>query len=233
MWDIKQMKDHGRQAFKNNYWPNVAAAFVLNLVTAGSFGAITNQNQSTVTVDGTDVINSMPDEQKLALAGLVTGAVIVTMIISLALRIFVGNPLSVGCYHFFRKNVENQSTKLGTITEGFGDYARVFITLLLRDLIVALFAMLLVVPGIMKMYSYRMVPYILKDHPELAPMDVLRRSEQMMRGNRMQCFKMDLSFIGWYLLGIVTFNLGNVFWTNPYHQNATATLYTALERSYN
>jgi uncharacterized membrane protein len=51
-----------------------------------------------------------------------------------------------------------------------------------------------------------------------------------MKGNKWAAFVMDLSFIGWFLLGIVTFNLGNIFWTNPYRENANAALYLELSK---
>ena len=80
----------------------------------------------------------------------------------------------------------------------------------------------------MKAYSYRMVPFILKDNPELSPNEVITKSRKMMDGNKMDVFIFDLSYIGWYLLGIVTFGLVNVFWTSPYHQNANGVIYRRL-----
>ena len=73
-----------------------------------------------------------------------------------------------------------------------------------------------------------MVPYILTDHPELTPNEVITRSREMMDGNKWQSFLLDLSFIGWIVLGIVTLGLGLVLWTAPYMQSSNAALYLKL-----
>ena len=143
----------------------------------------------------------------------------------------VFNPLQVGCFRFFYKNIEDPDTKLGIIKEGFGAYGHVFLTLLLRDLFLALWSMLFCIPGIIKMYSYRMVPYIIKDNPELSATEVITRSREMMNGNKGKAFLLDLSFWGWFLLGAVTMGLAFTFWAGPYYESANAALYLELKKS--
>ena len=234
MWTIAEIKERGRAAFKANFWPSVIAAFLLTLFTSGTVGASSSHAQSTtVETQGLEEAASSlsTNEQALIVGAIIAGSLII-FAIALVLRIFLFNPLSVGCHRFFRKNVEDPTTQLGTIKEGFGDYGRVFITLLIRDIFITLWSLLLLIPGIMKAYSYRMVPYLVTEYPNLSPTEVLKRSSEMMRGNRMQAFLLDLSFIGWLLLGIVTFNLGNIFWTGPYHENANAALFLELDKNY-
>lgn len=225
MWTIEEVKTLGRNAFKSNYWSCVIVAFILSLFTMGATYGTSN---STVDVSSEGFSTLSPEQQAIVFAA-VAGTVLVVFAICLALRIFVFNPLEVGCHQFFKKNAESSPVELGIITTGFGDYSRVFITLLLRDLFTFLWTLLLIVPGIMKAYSYSMVPYILKDNPELSPSEVLARSEQMMMGNRWQAFCMDLSFIGWILLGVLTLNIVNIFWTNPYMCSTHAALYLRLK----
>ena len=88
--------------------------------------------------------------------------------------------------------------------------------------------MLLFIPGIIKSYSYRLVPYIIKDNPELSATEAITRSRQLMDGHKLDAFLLDLSFIGWYILGFITANLVNIFWTMPYHYNANAEFYLDL-----
>ena len=102
--------------------------------------------------------------------------------------------------------------------------------LLLTSNVIALWSLLLIVPGVIKSYEYRLVPYLVKDHPELSANQTLALSSKMMQGNRWQSFVLDLSFVGWFLLGLVTLNLGNIFWTFPYQDNADAALYEELCR---
>lgn len=227
MWDIATIKERGRVAFKRNYWPSVAMAFVMSLLTMGSGAAYSTSGgggTTTITVNGTPI----SDEQMAMIAAAAMAAAIIITVVSILLRIFLFNPIEVGGRRFFKKNINDPSTPFGTVAEGFGDYGRVFITMFLRDLFIALFTLLLIIPGIMKAYSYRMVPYIVRDHPELAPMDVLARSSQMMQGNRWRAFLMDLSFIGWIVLGVVSLGIVNIFWTSPYMQSTDAALYLEL-----
>ena len=70
----------------------------------------------------------------------------------------------------------------------------------------------------------------MKDEPNLSPLETLRRSEELMRNNRWKAFVLDLSFLGWTILGILTLGLGLVFWTGPYVHSTNAALYEELAR---
>ena len=152
----------------------------------------------------------------------------VIAVIGLLIKIFLANPLELGGVSFFIENTEAGPAPLSTIKRGFQNYGHNFVVLLLRDLYLLLWLLLFIVPGLIKMYSYRMVPYILAEHPELSANEVITRSREMMNGNKMQAFKMDLSFLGWILLGILTLGLGLVFWTSPYMESTQAALYLKL-----
>src|SRR5699024_7222691 len=67
-----------------------------------------------------------------------------------------------------------------------------------------------------KNYSYYLVPYILAENPNMKTKDILKLSRDMMDGYKWEMFKLDISFIGYYLLGIITFNISNLVFTNPY-----------------
>jgi uncharacterized membrane protein len=75
-----------------------------------------------------------------------------------------------------------------------------------------------------------MVPYIIKDNPELSATQVITRSREMMNGHKWNAFVYDLSFIGWYILGIIPFagQILTIFWTAPYKQNSDAALYLEI-----
>ena len=94
------------------------------------------------------------------------------------------------------------------------------------NLWILLWTLLFIVPGIIKSYSYRLVPYILAENPDIDTNEALMRSEQLMRGNKWETFIYDLSFIGWYILGI--FFLVSVFWVQPYKRSCDAELYRLL-----
>lgn len=227
MWSIAELKSRGKQAFRANYWQSVAVSFVMAIFAGGTASAASNRVQSTtseVTVEGAGV----SPEQAAFLAAVVLGVIFTVGIVGSIVHALLANPIEVGGRRFFEKNANDPTTQFNTMFEGFQDYGRVLVTMLIRDVFILLWTLLLIIPGAMKAYSYRLVPYLVKDRPELSPMEVLAESEALMRGNRWRAFVMDLSFLGWLLLGVVTLNLGNIFWTNPYMNATDAALYQEL-----
>lgn len=219
MQTISGLKEIGKRAFKSNYWMSVFVSFVMTAVLSIQ-ERISSANSNTQTIE----IQNLP----AGAVATVTSMSLITLLILILIRIFIYNPYYVGAQAFFKENVLTGSASGDEVLRGFRNYINTFVTLLLRDLYVALFSFLLVVPGIMKAYSYRLVPYIITDEPELSSSEVLRRSEQMMRGHRMDAFMLDLSFFGWYLLVILTLGLAGIFWVFPYKNNTDAALYQDL-----
>jgi uncharacterized membrane protein len=84
------------------------------------------------------------------------------------------------------------------------------------------------IAGVIFAYAWRMVPYLLIDNPELTTTQVLKKSREMMKGHKMELFLLDLSFIGWTLLSIITLGVGLLF-LNPYMQTASALFYEDLK----
>ena len=110
----------------------------------------------------------------------------------------------------------------------FKDYGRILSTVLLMLLYIVAWMMLLVVPGIIKGYSYAMTNYILLDNPEMRNNGAIELSMKMMEGNKMKLFLLDLSFIGWILLSILTCGIG-FLWLQPYMMSARAAFYEDLK----
>ena len=228
MWNRADLKSKGKAAFQGNYWPCVIVALILNLLTAGTAGSVSRKSQE-ASDEIAGAVNGMDESVLIAVLVAIVSVVAVIGIVSLLLRIFVFNPLEVGCYHFFKKNVQESKASIGVIKEGFGNYVHVFLTLLVRDIFLVLWSCLFCIPGIIKGYSYRMVPFIIKDNPELSATEVITKSREMMNGNKWAAFVLDLSFIGWHLLGICTLGLVSLLWTNPYVYNTNAALYLELK----
>lgn len=83
------------------------------------------------------------------------------------------------------------------------------------------------IPGIIKAYSYSMSYFVLTDHPELSANEARKRSMQLMRGKKWKLFCLQISFIGWGFLILLTLGILS-FWVVPYMQTATAEFYTDL-----
>lgn len=246
MWSRDEIKAQGKAAFKANYWKCVLVGFLLTLLYGGTTAASNasstagagqgaGQAASQAAGQAADQaaalqqqLNSLPQEQQLHLALAILSGISLVLLVSFVLKIFVFNPLKVGCREFFVENVEQTPAGLHAIGTGFRSYGKTFVTLLLTDLLLGLWALLLIVPFFIKVYSYRMVPYILAEHPDMSPMEIIKCSCEMMNGHKWNVFLYDLSFIGWYLLSVVTFGLAGIFWTKPYKESADAALYLAL-----
>ena len=151
-------------------------------------------------------------------------------VVWLALMFLVLQPLLVGVQNFFIKNARYKGALRDIMPKS--NYAQVVIGTLVQSLLIVLFTCLLIVPGIVKAYEYRMVPYLLADHTEMSWRDALKKSKEMMQGNKMDTFILDLSFIGWGLLAACTCGILAVFWVTPYMYATGAELYLVLGGNY-
>lgn len=106
-------------------------------------------------------------------------------------------------------------------------FERTFLVELFMGIYIFLWSLLLLIPGIVKSYSYAMAPYLIHDHPEMSASQAIDESMRLMDGNKMNLFLLDLSFIGWWLLCIITFGLLS-FIVAPYQMTARAEFYREL-----
>ena len=149
------------------------------------------------------------------------------------ITILLTNPLKVGeAYYYLHANFEKPSYR--DLLKGFEDYAHVVVVKLLTELKVVLFTLLLIVPGIIKSYEYRLVDFILAEHKGMKAGDAQQLSAEMMWGHKMETFMLDLSFLGWGLLAAIasafTLGLANALYT-PYKKETDAQLYLWLKET--
>ena len=170
----------------------------------------------------------------LVLAGIIILAAeslgsIIPLVGSLAATIFLVNIIGeVGTRRFFIHNHRDKG-EVGHLFESFSSsYLNQVLVMLLKNLFVWLWSLLLIVPGIIKYYEYLMVPYILTDNPEISWDDAKEQSRTMMEGEKMNAFLLHLSFIGWFLLDIITIGILHIVFTGPYMAQAEAELYHVL-----
>ncbi|AEB92369.1 hypothetical protein LJP_0030c [Lactobacillus johnsonii DPC 6026] len=113
-----------------------------------------------------------------------------------------------------------------------GRFKNSLCTLFMVNIFTALWTILFIIPGIIKGYSYAMTPYILKDkfaagQTDIGATEAITESRHLMDGHKMDLFVLDLSFIGWGLLGIITFGIGFI-WIVPYYRQTKANFYRSL-----
>lgn len=221
MWNRAELKMRGNMAFKKNYVSAVVVALLM-----GIFGTVSGESSARRVSENSDIYSGNLFNVGM-ITGLLAGIATVVILIVLVAKVFVGNLLKMGGYRFFILN-QTAQPGIGTLLDGFrsGHYVNIVLTMFLRDLFTALWSLLLVVPGIVKHYEYLMVPYIIAENPAMDYKEAFQISKQMMDGEKMEAFIMDLSFFGWYLLSAVTCGLLAIFYVNPYVQASFAEMYT-------
>ena len=127
---------------------------------------------------------------------------------------------------------QNRDEMIGLPYKVFQEFGRYLGTSLLQAIFIALWSLLLIIPGIIMSYAYAMVPYLCRENPELSAMDCIKKSKAMMKGYKWKLFLLDLSFIGWMLLCILTLGIG-MLWLQPYMYCSRAKFYEELKAKQN
>ena len=156
------------------------------------------------------------------------GGAMSVALIGLAVMIFVSGPLELGMAIVSTNVVRSERIEVEDAFGGFRDNMTTAIILwLLNNIFIFLWSLLLVIPGIVKSYSYSMSFFILRDNPTMNQNEARRRSMEMMKGNKWRLFCLDFSFIGWIILCGLTFGILS-FWIIPYMMTARAEFYQSL-----
>ena len=156
--------------------------------------------------------------------------VVLIAIIALVYIIMIAEPLRVAGKRYFLKAREEENAKMGVMKEIFrkGNWKNVTIIMLVKNFYNILW-FLTIIGGVIKFYEYKMIPYILADNPEMNRKEAFRISKEMMRHNKWRTFILDLTFILWNLLSLVTFGFLNILYVNPYQSATIAELYVTLK----
>lgn len=144
--------------------------------------------------------------------------------------LFVLLPLAVGYSNSMRVLLETGDNRLtnNSFSLGFGNWLHVVWGMILSTIYIFLWTLLLIIPGIIKSYSYALTPYILVEHPEMSANEAIEESMRLMDGHKFDLFYLQLSFIGWAILSILSLGLG-VFWLIPYQMTAQAAFYRDIK----
>lgn len=136
-------------------------------------------------------------------------------------------PVTLGISGFFLKLIRNNNPEVGDIFSGFKYFLKSFWLNFLTTVFITLWSLLLIIPGIIAAYRYSMAYYIMADNPELTASEALTQSKYMMAGHKFELFVLQFSFLGWFILGILTFGLA-LLWVNPYYEATKANFYQDL-----
>ncbi|MDR2194145.1 MAG: DUF975 family protein [Treponema sp.] len=148
-------------------------------------------------------------------------------VFSIIYMIIVG-PFCLGFAGYFLKRIRGEDIYTKNIFDGFKQFSRGFVLMLLTYIFTLLWTLVLIIPGILKSLSYSMAFFILYDNPEMKPNQALKESCRMMKGYRGKLFCLAFSFIGWLLLSVITLGIG-LFWLYPYMCMSIANFYENLK----
>lgn len=95
------------------------------------------------------------------------------------------------------------------------------------------YTLCLIIPGIVYSFAYALVPYILVENPLMSTKEALDLSKSMTEGHKKEMFSYAVSFVGWYILGTLTFGISDIVYGVPYRQAADAEMYEELKKMYN
>lgn len=153
-----------------------------------------------------------------------TGESLINVAIQLVSPIF-----SAGFIIFLLETIRARAACFGNLLDGFGLWWKIILLNLLEGIFIALWSLLLVVPGIIAMYRYRQAIYILIDNPDMRPIDCIRMSKHMMRGHKSELLALDISFLGWMLLSMIPLVGWLVqIWLSAYSETSYALYYEQL-----
>ena len=164
---------------------------------------------------------------------LIVGAVgglanVIPVVGSIAAAIVVIPAFSIAMVIVYLKLVSGVKPEIAELFQHFNKFWASFKVTFFMGLFTMLWSLLLYIPGIIKGLSYSMSMYILAENPDMPALEAIDRSKKMMDGHQMELFVLMLSFIGWYLLCMVTFGIAAIY-VVPYMSATLANFYNNIK----
>lgn len=257
MFNRIELKTNAKRILSENYWWIVVVTLIFGIIggaDSGVFELNFNENQSEPSYTSDEfiandfaeindngilnseininefyseiekIINSIAPEMIM----LVLWIFVIILAISIALSTFVLNPLIVGCRRWYIKN-RKEKPNIDVILHVFSNgYLNTVKVMFCKGLFTFLWSLLFVIPGIIKSYEYRMIPFLLAENPNMDMHEAFERSRILMDGNKWDTFVLDLSFFGWDILAACTCGILGVLYVNPYVELTNTELYVCL-----
>ena len=241
MWTREIIKERAKNVLSKSYWTAFLISLILTFFAGGnnngfSFNFSIPFNPPNNSGFGSENIPNQPPPnffESLPVFAINTSIIFALLMIIFAIcyRTFLGNALITGGKKFFVQSAQN-NVNMNNIGFSFNKqrYMDIVKSMLCKDVLIFLWTLLLIVPGIIKWYAYFMVPYILADNPNIGYRRALELSENMTEGHKLDMFVLDLSFLGWLLLGLLACLIGQLF-VIPYIESTYAQLYLILRKN--
>lgn len=166
----------------------------------------------------------MADDRRRSAGGLAYSQAVTFTVVGLLLLLGV---IEFGVCAFMLTLTRNKNSEFGKLLSGFDRFGDACLTGILKYVYTFLWGLLFVIPGYVKNYSYSMTMYIMQDHPELSGNEAITKSREMMNGHKFDLFVLDLTFLGWYILGAMTFGILLIFYVLALSSGDTSQLLRA------
>ncbi|WP_295569528.1 DUF975 family protein [uncultured Holdemanella sp.] len=226
MWNRQQVKEQAKIIMKRNYWKMFVVTLLVGLLTGEKttiIERVQNFASTNISYDTSPIFYSSNFQY------IFYSFISIASILGILYTIFIGNVIVVGKSRYFIKN-HDENPELSEIFKGFkGNYLNVVKIMFLMNLKILLWLFLFIVPGIIKAYEYSMIPYLLAENPNLSASQAFSLSKQMTTGQKMDLFVLDLSFLGWIILGLICCGIGILF-LQPYPEATRAEVYLILKQ---
>lgn len=237
MLKAKDFRKMARESLKGSWLLAVGAGLIASLlggciITTGGGGGSSGATSSNPSPDPlsfqhtVDSITSDPSVTAFLFAALAMVSIIA--IVYLIIMLVVGGAVSMGYAKFNLNLINKTGPDIKDLFSEMGRFKAGFVMQFLRGLYILLWSFLLVIPGIIASYSYKMAPYILMENPDMTASQAITASKQLMKGNKWRLFCLEFSFIGWSLLSAITLGIGMLF-LRPYMEAAGAAFYRELK----
>lgn len=235
MWSISDLKARAWNVLKGTYWQSfLVCLLVMGIISMANYvaysivGAVMSGGFFVMMAGIFSAMQTGSDAAALLLIlPAYLAMLVIAVVTSLARAVFLDGPLGSGSCRYFMRARDKQASipeLFFPFQNNYLNYAKV---LFFQVLYVTLWSFLFVIPGIIKAYEYYMIPYILSENPNMDKQRAFELSRAMTDGEKGKIFLMDLSFLGWYLLGALTCGIG-LFFVLPYVEASRAELYAAM-----
>ena len=212
----QEYKNAALAALKGHWTPAVIASILFLLISLAISGA------TSFAQPDTQAMLENPGNPMAAFSGLWP-----LMCFGSLASLFLLIPIEIGFYYSFLLLYRHGDDKVtdNMFREAFRPrYGRNVLAMFLMGMLVMLGCLFFLIPGIILALCYAILPYVLKDNPELSAIEAMKKTRQMMKGHKFDYFWLCLSFIGWLLLGILTVGIGYI-WLIPYMQTTIGAFY--------
>lgn len=236
---ISEFKIRAKQVLSSTYWMSFLAVIIFILIQNVGSGIVSSVRMiiSGSTFDYSKyfqyIADGKTDRAREYLYEIYYGgsavATVISMLITAAVSIFVINVIQVGMNKLFINSRLTLKADIGDMFAPFKAYMPTVKTMFFYGLYIFLWSLLLWVPGIIKSFSYFMVPYIIAENPGISTDRAFEISKKAMDGEKGNCFILNLSFIGWYLLGLIACCIG-MYFVIPYQRASLSEFYTYVKQ---